>query len=114
MKDGDLVLCDVGVKKYNLCSDITTTFPVNGKFSKEQKQIYDIVLDCQKAMISKIKPGITYRDLHFESKNKIVEGLRSIGILKGEMEELIKNNLGYYFYPHSLSHFIGTYINFKD
>jgi Xaa-Pro aminopeptidase len=111
MQDGQLVLCDVGVKKHNLCSDITCTFPVNGKFTKEQKEIYDIVLDCQRAMIQRVQPGISYKGLHYESKKAIVAGLRSLGLLKGDLEELTQKDLGSYFYPHSLSHFIGTRTN---
>lgn len=107
MKDGDLVLCDVGAKKSNICSDITTTFPVNGKYSKIQKDIYDVVLDAQLTAIKATKPGVNHREISKASNRKIVEGLLKLGLIKGELEELIQKGVDRTFMPHSLSHYIG-------
>lgn len=107
MKDGDFVLCDIGVKKHNLCSDITTTFPVNGKFTKFQKDIYDVVLSAQLAAIATVKPGVHFKEISMASTEKLVEGLISLGILKGEKQELIEKGIIRTFMPHSLSHYIG-------
>lgn len=102
-----MILCDIGVKKHNLCSDITTTFPVNGKFTKNQKDIYDIVLCAQKSAIKAVKPGIPFKNVNMVSNEKLVEGLIKIGILKGEKSELLEKGVLRVFLPHSLSHYIG-------
>ena len=109
MKSGDLVLCDIGVKKWNLLSDITTTFPVNGKFSELQKKLYNVVLDAQLQAISEIKPGIEYRKVVENCKRKLAEGLIEIGILKGDLEEVHKSGAVSVFMPHGISHYVGMY-----
>jgi Xaa-Pro aminopeptidase len=107
VKDGDLILCDIGAKKYNICSDITTTFPVNGKFTKLQKDIYDVVLDSQLEIIKNIKPGVFYQEITKKGDLKLLEGLKALGILKGEMEDLEKSRVLSIFMPHSYSHYLG-------
>lgn len=107
MKDGDLILCDIGAKKYNICSDITTTFPVNGKFTKLQKDIYDVVLECQLEIIKNIKPGVFYQDIIKIGDYKLIEGLLKLGLIKGDKEELYKNRVYNTFMPHSYSHYLG-------
>lgn len=97
----------MGAKKYNICSDITTTFPINGIFDEKQKQIYEIVLTAQQNAIKKIKPGISYRDITMQSFEDILKGLQEIGLVKGTLEELMKNNVVQYFMPHSLGHYLG-------
>lgn len=108
MKDNSLVLCDIGVRKYNLNSDITTTFPVNGKFTKHQKDIYDIVLESQQTAINMIKPGVLWGDACKESNKITVKGLLALGILKGDLENLLELGISRVFMPHSLSHYIGN------
>lgn len=107
MKSGDLVLCDIGVKKWNLLSDITTTFPVNGKFTELQKRLYNVVLDAQMQAISEIKPGIVYSTVVKNCKRKLAEGLIEIGILKGDLEEVDKSEVLNVFMPHGISHYVG-------
>lgn len=101
------MLCDIGAKKSNICSDITTTFPINGKFTKFQKDIYDVVLASQLAAIESIKPGIEFKEISKISNEKIVEGLLKLGILKGSKEDCLLHRADSIFMPHSLSHYIG-------
>ena len=107
LKDGDLLLCDMGAKKYSICSDITTTFPVNGKFTEKQKQIYNIVLKSQLESIKALKPGKLFSEISKISFIEILKGLKDLKMLKGDIEEMYKKNIHYYFMPHSLSHYIG-------
>ena len=107
MKSGDLLLCDMGTKKYSICSDITTTFPVNGVFTTKQKDIYNIVLDSQLKSIKALKPGIFFSEISKISFITILEGLKRLKMLKGDIEDMYKKNIHYYFMPHSLSHYIG-------
>lgn len=102
-----MILCDMGAQKFGICSDITTTFPINGKFSPKQKQIYDIVLKSQRVGIEKLKPGIPFSQVQEASFIVILEGLRELGLVNGSTEDLLKNNVHYTFMPHSLGHYIG-------
>eukprot|EP01120_Amphizonella_sp_Union-15-10_P016058 TRINITY_DN8360_c0_g1_i2.p1 TRINITY_DN8360_c0_g1~~TRINITY_DN8360_c0_g1_i2.p1 ORF type:complete len:533 (+),score=101.03 TRINITY_DN8360_c0_g1_i2:133-1599(+) len=105
--DGELVLCDMGAEYHCYCSDITRTFPVNGKFTENQKIIYEIVLDAQQAVIDHIKPGVTWPDMHRLAQRIICTGLAKHGFLKGDIEELINNKVPALFMPHGLGHFLG-------
>ena len=89
LKDGDLVLVDAGCEYKGYASDITRTFPVNGKFSSEQKLIYEIVLESQKQSIESISEKSNPLETHKKSLEVIVEGLLSVGLLKGSKEEVI-------------------------
>jgi Xaa-Pro aminopeptidase len=100
LKDGDLLLIDAGLELDGYASDITRTFPVNGKFSEAQKEIYQIVLDSQLATIALIKPGATFDELYKESARIIQEGLEKLGILTGEL--ILRD-----FYMHGVSHYLG-------
>ena len=82
MEDGDIYLTDMGIRFLGYCSDISATFPVNGKFTEKQKKIYNIVLNSNRTVINAMKPGISkYADLDKLSKLVILEGLQKIGIL---------------------------------
>jgi Xaa-Pro aminopeptidase len=107
MKKGDLVLIDAGCELEHYASDITRTFPVSGKFSPEQKAIYQIVLDAQSAAFEKIKPGNHWNDPHDASVAVITEGLRSLGLLKGTVKNLIKKEKYKQFYMHRVGHWLG-------
>ncbi len=99
-KKDDLILCDLGVrfKEYN--SDITRTFPVNGKFTDRQKEVYKVVLDANKEVIKSAKPGMTLTDLNEIAKNVLCKGCKKLGLID-KKEELSK------YYYHSVSHFLG-------
>ena len=100
LKDGDLVLIDAGCEFENYASDITRTFPVNGRFSTAQKQIYQIVLDAQLAAIDSIKPGVSVHKPHEIASNIIRKGLESLGLLA--LDEPLSN-----FYMHGTGHWLG-------
>ncbi|CEP88882.1 Xaa-pro aminopeptidase [[Clostridium] sordellii] len=100
MKDGDLILFDLGAEFDYYCADISRTIPVNGKFTDRQKQIYSIVLLALKAVEAEAKPGLTLKDLNDVAKKVLSKGCMDIGLIDKE-EELSK----YYF--HSVSHSLG-------
>ena len=110
MEDGDIYLTDMGIRFGGYCSDISATFPVNGKFTEKQKNIYNIVLDSNRTVINYIKPGITkYAEIDKLSKVVILKGLQNIGILKSEYdaEDMFNDGLARIFMPHTIGHFLG-------
>ena len=80
---------------------------MNGKFSKDQKDIYQIVLNAQKTVINTLKPGIKWVDMHILAEKIICEGLIELNLIKGNYEELIENDIPSLFFPHGLGHFMG-------
>jgi len=107
MKKGDLVLIDAGCEYQYYASDITRTFPVSGKFSEEQKAIYELVLKAQLEAIKAVKPGNHWDDPHTVTVKVITEGLVKLGILKGKVDALIKKGAYRDFYMHRAGHWIG-------
>ncbi len=107
MKSGDLVLIDAGCELEHYASDITRTFPVSGKFSKEQKAIYQLVLDAQAAAIDAVKPGNHWNEPHEVSVKVITEGLVKLGLLKGDIDTLIEEEKYKQFYMHKIGHWLG-------
>ena len=107
LKDGDLVLIDAGCEIDCYASDITRTFPVNGKFSAEQKAIYQLVLDAQEAAFKEIAPGKHWNQAHEASVRVITAGLIELGLLSGELEELITAEAYKPFYMHRVGHWLG-------
>ncbi len=107
LRDGDLVLIDAGCEFQGYAADITRTFPVNGKFTAEQRAIYDLVLEAQLAAIAKIKPGNTWNHPHDTTVRVITRGLIKLGLLKGSERELIKTEAYRDFYMHRAGHWLG-------
>lgn len=107
LKEGDLVLIDAGCEYEYYASDITRTFPVGGKFSKEQAALYQIVLDAQLAAIEEVKVGNHWNAPHDVSVKVITEGLVALGLLKGDVDELIESAAYKEFYMHRIGHWIG-------
>lgn len=108
IKKNDLVLIDAGCEWNGYASDVTRTFPASGKFSKTQKEIYEVVLATQKACIQKIKPGVSVQEIHDFSCRFILNGLIKLGMVKNfDMNELLKNNVHRIFYPHGVGHLLG-------
>jgi Xaa-Pro aminopeptidase len=107
LQDGDLLLIDAGcaVGYYN--SDVTRTFPVSGKFTTEQKIIYELVLDAQMASIEQVKPGTTWKDFHHTSVQIITEGLVNLELLCGDVNTLIEEEKYKNFYMHGTGHWLG-------
>ena len=107
LKDKDLVLIDAAAENNGYASDITRTFPVNGKFTKEQSLIYDIVLKAQEKTIEFIRPGITWNDVHQVTVNEISKGLIELDLLKDDFENVIKKESYKEFFMHRTGHWLG-------
>jgi Xaa-Pro aminopeptidase len=107
MNDGELVLIDAGCEYDYFASDVTRTFPISGTFSKEQQAIYELVLEAQQAAIPKARKGSTLEQVHNACVNVITRGLVKLGLLEGEVEELIENEAYKPFYMHKSSHWLG-------
>lgn len=104
---GQFLLIDAGGEYLGYASDITRTYPVSGVFTKDQKRVYEIVLRAQKECIKMIKSGIWMTDLQKKSIEMITDGLIRLGILRGELSELIEAKAYFPFYPHGVSHMLG-------
>lgn len=107
IEDHSLVLIDAGCEYQYYASDITRTFPANGRFSAEQKAIYELVLAAQLAAIKAIKPGAVWIDAQTVIVDILVEGLLDLGILKGKKNEIIDKQLYHAFYMHNSGHWLG-------
>lgn len=107
LKDGDLVLVDAGCEYEHYASDITRTFPVNGTFSKEQQALYELVLAAQQAAIHAAQVGNPYHQGHHTAIRILTEGLRDLGLLVGEVDELIEEQAYTDFYMHGTGHWLG-------
>ncbi len=107
LADGDVLLIDAGAEYESYASDITRTFPVNGVFSEAQKQIYEVVLEAQLAAIEAVQPGNHWNAPHEAAVQAITEGLVSLGILKGRVRTLIKEQAYTKYYMHRTGHWLG-------
>ena len=107
MRAGDLVLIDAGCEYQGYAADITRTFPVSGQFSTEQRAIYDLVLEAQRAAIAKVRPGNTWNQPHDATVRVITRGLIKLGLLRGKERELIKAEAYRDFYMHRAGHWLG-------
>ncbi len=108
MNDGDLALLDSGAESLmHYASDITRTFPVNGKFNDKQKAVYETVLRAETTAIEMIKPGIPFRECHLKAAQVVTEGLKDIGLMKGNVDDAVVNGAHALFFPHGLGHMIG-------
>ena len=107
LKDGDLVLIDAACEYEFYASDITRTFPVNGKFSPEQKALYQIILDAQVAAINSIQIGNSYKEPHHVAVRIMVQGLLDLGIMQGDIEQIIESESYRQFYMHGTGHWLG-------
>lgn len=107
MADGELLLIDAGCEYDYFASDVTRTFPIGGKFSKPQQAIYELVLAAQEAGIEKTRKGSTLDQIHAVCVEVITRGLVSLGLLQGEVQQLIKDEAYKPFYMHKTSHWLG-------
>ena len=105
--DGDLVLVDAGCEYQYYAADITRTFPANGRFSAEQREIYQIVLQAQAAAIESVQPGAPWDAPHQASVKAIVDGLLELGLLAGAAQEIIETEAYKPFYMHRVGHWLG-------
>lgn len=107
LRDGDLLLIDAGAEYDYYASDITRTFPVNGKFSKAQRAIYDIVLEAQEAAIEQVLPGNHWNSPHEAAVEVLTGGLVALGLIKGRATNIIKKGRYRKFYVHRTGHWLG-------
>lgn len=107
LKNGDLVLIDAGAELECYAADISRTFPVNGKYSKEQRALYDIVLAAQLAAIEQVKPGNHWNEPHEAAIEVLTQGLIDVGLLKGKLKTNLKKESYKDFYMHRTGHWIG-------
>jgi len=107
LNDNDLVLIDAGAECQYYAGDITRTFPVNGKFSTEQKALYEIALKANIECIEMIKPGTNFNDVHDHAVRVITTGLVDLGLLNGDVDELIDELAYRDFFMHKLGHWLG-------
>lgn len=107
LRDGDLLLIDAGAEYQVYASDITRTFPVNGRFSPAQREIYDVVLDVQLKCIEYTRPGNTVKGRQEYSIELLTEGMVKLGLLKGKTSDLIKKKAYMKYYMHGVGHYLG-------
>ncbi|MGK7876599.1 MAG: aminopeptidase P family protein [Xenococcaceae cyanobacterium] len=108
LQPGDLLLADLGAEtSMGWASDITRTWPVTGKFSLTQRDIYDIVLAAHDACIDKVRPGVENRDIHLLAASIIAQGLADLGILRGNALDLVEMDAHTLFFPHGIGHLVG-------
>ena len=107
MEDGEMLLVDAGCEFRGYASDVTRSMPVNGRFSSEQKAIYQVVLDAQKAAIEKVSPRCHWNDPHDAAGRTITRGLVKLGLLKGRVPALIKAAAYKKFFMHRTGHWLG-------
>jgi Xaa-Pro aminopeptidase len=107
LRNNELLLIDAGAEYQCYAADITRTFPINGKFTQAQRQLYQIVLDAQKAAIAAVKPGNHWNQPHEAAVEVLTMGLLDLGLLKGKLEQLIEDQAYREFYMHRTGHWLG-------
>jgi Xaa-Pro aminopeptidase len=107
LRDGDLLLVDAGAEYQGYASDITRTFPINGRFTESQRDIYDLVLETQMSCIDMVRPGVRLEDLKTHSVEMLTAGMVRLGLLNGDPKKLIEDKKYMQFYMHNLGHFLG-------
>ncbi|WP_275575094.1 Xaa-Pro aminopeptidase [Methylocucumis oryzae] len=107
LKAGDLLLIDAGAECDHYAADITRTFPVSGKFTEPQRQLYQLVLDAQAAALEQIKPGASWIQVHDAAVEVLTKGMVALGLLKGRVKKLIKDEKYKQFYMHRTGHWLG-------
>lgn len=107
INDGDLFLIDAGFEYKGYASDFTRTYPANGTFTSLQAQVYEAVLEAQKQVIQASEPDVKMEDLHVLSARVMMQGLKDAGIVTGEIDDLMEEDVFALFFPHGLGHFLG-------
>jgi Xaa-Pro aminopeptidase len=108
LADGDLLLADVGAESAGgFACDVTRVWPVSGRFSSTQRELYELVLASQEAAIAASVPGARWRDVHLVAARVIAEGLVALGILRGDVGELVADGVHALFFPHGVGHLLG-------
>ncbi len=107
LEDGKLLLCDAGCEKDDYCSDNTRTMPINGKFSQQQREIYEIVEECHDKALELARPGVKWMDVHFDICRLMSARLKDLGLMMGDTDEAVEKGAHALFMPHGLGHNMG-------
>lgn len=108
LQEGDLLLADVGAETSDgWAGDVTRTWPVNGKMSATQREMYSVVLAAQRKTIEAVRPGARYRDVHLTACRELTRGLVDLGVLRGDVEELVADGVHALLFPHGVGHLLG-------
>jgi len=108
LRDGELVLIDAGCEYEHYAADVTRTFPVNGRFTAAQQALYEVVLEANRQAIASCRPGVHFMTPHEAALRVMVEGLLALGLLAGELEEVLETEAYRPFCPHNTSHWLGS------
>jgi Xaa-Pro aminopeptidase len=111
MKDGDLVIIDAGAEFQYYTADLSVTFPVNGKFTPEQRRIYELVLAIERKLVSLVRPGVTIGDVQAVVPRMVLEGLLQAGVIEGRLEDLLDAGIHRTFFMHHMGHWLGMDIH---
>lgn len=108
LKSGDMVLCDFGAEtELHYCADLSSTFPVDPKFTARQKEIYAISLEAHNAALAALRPGKKFKEVHFAACRKIAEGLKGLGLMKGNVDDALEAGAHAMFFPCGTGHMMG-------
>lgn len=108
IREGDVILCDAGAeKKKGYAGDMTRTFPAGERFSGIQRSLYEIVLASQQAAIDELRPGVKFKEVHLAASKVLVEGLKEIGLMKGNVEDAVREGAHTLFFQCGLGHMMG-------
>ena len=107
LQDGELLLIDAGCEYQSYASDITRTFPVNGKFTGPQKDVYELVLAAQQACLDAVKPGVEFHDYHKVAERVLAQGYIDLGLCEGTLDEVLESGSYKQFYMHRAGHWLG-------
>lgn len=108
LKSGQMVMCDCGAETaMHYAGDMTRTFPVDKRFTARQREVYDIVLNAQQSAVDALKPGVLFRDIHFLACEKLADGLKQLGLLKGDTKEAVSIGVHTLFFQCGLGHMLG-------
>jgi Xaa-Pro aminopeptidase len=108
LQSGDLFLLDAGAETaMHYAGDLTSTFPVDGAFNSRQKEIYGVVLDAHLASLQALRPGVAFRDVHMLACRKLADGLKDLGLMKGDLDEAVARGALAMFFPCGLGHMLG-------
>ena len=108
LKEGDMFLLDAGAEvASHYCGDLSSTYPVSGIFDERQRVIFDICLNAHRTAVAALAPGVPFRDVHLKACTAIAEGMRSIGLMKGDVDEAVQAGAHAMFFPCGLGHMMG-------
>ncbi|HTO75798.1 MAG TPA: aminopeptidase P N-terminal domain-containing protein [Thermoanaerobaculia bacterium] len=111
LADGEFIVNDTACEYGMYASDVTRSYPVSGRFSEEQRKIYEIVLAAQKAGFAAVRPGAAFHEVHDATVRVVVDGLLALGILTGDRAEILRTRAYQKFYPHGSSHWVGLNVH---